>query len=139
MPSFEELLTMGLNHPIPSSFHIRAGQLNHSWLSRLYNNQLAPGKLGTVFVLRGRQLKDSLYLVRGQPLGSVCNLNFQVSDLCLDHLCLSTGDFISPLCQKFRTQIAFCWAFFSCEEQISRSYTYCNIFPLGPKSRPRRS
>ena len=69
----------------------------------------------------------------------MCNLNSKVCDLCLDHLCLSMGDFISSLCPKFRTWITFCWAFFSSEEQVSRSSMYCDIFPLGPKSRCRRS
>ena len=32
---------MGLNHLVPLSFHIRAGQLDHSWVSRFYNIQLA--------------------------------------------------------------------------------------------------
>ena len=41
--------------------------------------------------------------------------------------------------KKFRTWIACCWALFSFGEQISRSSTYCNIFPLGPRSRSRRS
>ena len=40
---------VGLNHHILSSFHIRAGQLDHSWVSRFYNTQLAPGKLAIVF------------------------------------------------------------------------------------------
>ena len=31
------------------SFHIRAGQLDHIWVSRFYNTQLAPGKLAIVF------------------------------------------------------------------------------------------
>ena len=49
MPSLEEFPTsVGLNHPIPSSFHIRPGQLDHSWVSRFCNNQLAPGKLTIV-------------------------------------------------------------------------------------------
>ena len=42
---------MGLNHPIPSSFHIRAEQLDHSWISRFYNIQilqLASGKFAIV-------------------------------------------------------------------------------------------
>ena len=41
--------------PLPSpSFHIRAGQLDHSWVSRFYNIQLAPGKLAIVFKSWGR-------------------------------------------------------------------------------------
>ena len=52
LPSFEELSTsVGLNHPIPSSFYIKAGQLGHSWVSRFYNTQFAPGKLTVVFEL----------------------------------------------------------------------------------------
>ena len=58
---------MGLNHPIPLSFHIRTGQLDHSWVSRFYNTQLAPGKLTIAFKLGGgnwripyTQSKDSL-------------------------------------------------------------------------------
>ena len=86
--------------PGKSRVHIRAGQLDHSWVSRLYNTQLAPGKLAIVFESWGRAMKDSLYPIRGQPPRPVCNLNSQVSDLCLSHLCLSTGDFISPSCQK---------------------------------------
>ena len=39
----------------------------------------------------------------------------------------------------FRIWIACCWAFFSSGEQISRSSMYYNIFPLGPRSRSRRS
>ena len=55
LPSFEELLTsVGLNHPIPSSFHIKAGQLDHSWVFRFYNTQFTPGKLAVVFELWGR-------------------------------------------------------------------------------------
>ena len=50
LPSFEEFPTsVGLNHLVPLSFHIRAGQLDHSWVSRFYNIQLAPGKLTIVF------------------------------------------------------------------------------------------
>ena len=41
--------------------------------------------------------------------------------------------------KKFRTWITCCLAFFSSGEQISRSSMYCNIFPLGPRSRSRRS
>ena len=91
---------MGLNHPVPLSFHIRAGQLDSSWVPRFYNTQLAPGKLTIVFELWRAQLEDSLYSIRGQPSGPMCNLNSQVSDLCLDPLCLSVGDYLSPLCQK---------------------------------------
>ena len=41
--------------PLPSpSFHIRAGQLDHSWVSRFYNTQLVPGKLAIVFESWGR-------------------------------------------------------------------------------------
>ena len=55
LPSFEELLTsVGLNHPIPSSFHIKAGQLDHSWVFRFYNTQFTPGKLAVVFESWGR-------------------------------------------------------------------------------------
>ena len=55
LPSFEELLTsVGLNHPIPSSFHIKAGQLDHSWVSKFYNTQLAPGRLVIIFKSWGR-------------------------------------------------------------------------------------
>ena len=85
---------MELNHLICLSFHIRAGQLDHSWVTIFYNIQLALGKHG------GGKLEDSLYPIRGQPPGLLCNLNSQVSDLCLNHLCLSTGDFIFPFCQK---------------------------------------
>ena len=46
--------SVGLNHPIPLSSYIRAGQLDCSWLSRFYNTQLAPGKLTIVFELWGR-------------------------------------------------------------------------------------
>ena len=38
-----------------------------------------------------------MYLIRGQPPRPMCNLNSQVSDLCLDHLCLSMGDYILSL------------------------------------------
>ena len=92
-------MSVGLNHPISSSFHIKDGQLDHNWISRFYNTQLAPGKLATFFELWGGQLEDSLYLIRGQPPGPMGNMNFQVSNLC-HHRCLSTGDFISPLCQN---------------------------------------
>ena len=55
LPSFEEFPTsVGLNHPFLLSFHIRAGQLNHSWVSRFYNTQLAPGQLTIVFESWGR-------------------------------------------------------------------------------------
>ena len=53
---------MGLNHLVPSSFHIRAGQLDHSWVSRFYNTQLAPGKLTVVFKLWGRAAGGFLVL-----------------------------------------------------------------------------
>ena len=79
-----------------------------------------------------------MYSIRGQPSGPVANLNFQISDLC-HHRCPSTGDFISPVFQKVYNLSACCWAFFSSGEQISRSSMYCNIFPLGPRSRSRRS
>ena len=72
----------------------------------------------------------------------MCNLNSQVSDVFLHHLCLSSGDFISPLPKKkkkIRTWIPCCWVFFSSGELISGWSTYCNIFPLGPRSRSRRS
>ena len=91
---------MGLNHPVPSSFHIRAGQLDHSWVSRFYNTQLAQESSQLFLSHRREQLEDSLYPILGQPPRPVCNLNSHVSDFCLDHLCLSTGDFISPFCQK---------------------------------------
>ena len=45
---------MGLNHPVSLSFHIKAGQLDHSWVSRFYNTQLAPGELAIVLELWGR-------------------------------------------------------------------------------------
>ena len=45
---------MGLNHLVPLSFHIRTGQLDHSWVSGFYNIQLAPGKLTIVFESWGR-------------------------------------------------------------------------------------
>ena len=48
----------------------------------------------------GGQLDDSLYLIRGQTPGPLCNLSSQVSDLCLDHLCLIMGDSIYPLSAK---------------------------------------
>ena len=55
LPSFEEFPTsVGLNYLVPLSFHIRAGQLDHSWVSRFYNIQLAPGKLAIVFESWGR-------------------------------------------------------------------------------------
>ena len=55
LPSFEEFPTsVGLNHPILSSFHIKAGQLDHNLVSRFYNTQFAPGKLTVVFKLWGR-------------------------------------------------------------------------------------
>ena len=69
----------------------------------------------------------------------MCNLNFQVNALCLDHLCLSMGEFNPFSDKKFRTWIAGCWAFISSGEQINRSCTYCNIFPLGLRSTSRRS
>ena len=98
LPSFEEFpISVGLNHPVPSSFHIRAGQLDHSWVSRFYNTQLAPGKLTVVFELGGRATGGFPIL---DQRTAMCNLNSQLSDLCLNHLCLSTGDFIFPLCQK---------------------------------------
>ena len=86
--------------PGKSRVHIRAGQLDHSWVSRFYNIQLVPGKLAIVSSHGGGQLEDSLYSIKEQPPGPMCNLNSQVSDLSLNHLCLSTGDFISPSCQK---------------------------------------
>ena len=56
LPSFEELPTsVGLNHPVPLSFHIRAGRLDHSWASRFYNTQLAPGKRAIVFESWGKE------------------------------------------------------------------------------------
>ena len=73
---FEEFPTsVWLNHLVPLSFHIRAGQLGHSWISRFYNTQLAPGKLAIVFVSWRRATEDSLYPVRRQPPGPVCILN----------------------------------------------------------------
>ena len=55
LPSFEEFPTsVGLNHSVPLSFHIRAGQLEHSWVSKFYNTQLVPGKLAIVFEPWGR-------------------------------------------------------------------------------------
>ena len=76
LPSFEAFSTsMGLNHLVPLSFHIRAGQLNHSWVSRFYNNQLAPGKLAIVFDSWGRATGGFLVPDQGQPPGPVCNLN----------------------------------------------------------------
>ena len=55
LPSFEEFLTsVGLNHLIPLSFHLRVGQLEHNWVSRFYNTQLAPEKLTIVFESCGR-------------------------------------------------------------------------------------
>ena len=50
-PSFH---ISGIESPVPLSFHIRAGQLDRSWLSRFYNTQLAPEKLAIVFELWGR-------------------------------------------------------------------------------------
>ena len=94
---------MGLNHLVPLSFHIKAGQLDHNWVSRFYNNQLAPGKLAIVFDSWGRATGGFLVPDQGQPPGPVCNLNSQVNDLCLDHLCFSAGDFIFPPAKKFRT------------------------------------
>ena len=85
---------MGLNHLVPLSFHIRAGQLDYSWVSRFYKSS-SPQESSQLFLSRGGgQLEDSLYPTRGQPPGPMCNLNSQVSDLCLDHLCLSMGDFL---------------------------------------------
>ena len=81
-------------------------------------------------------MKDSLYSIRGQPPGPVCNLNSQVSDLYLDHLCLSTGDFLP---KSLEPELHVVGHFFSSGEQISRSSIYCNIFPLDPRSRSRRS
>ena len=61
LPSFEEFPTsVGLNHPIPSSFHIRPGQLDHSWVSRFCNNQLALGNLAVVFESWGRATRGFL-------------------------------------------------------------------------------
>ena len=55
LPSFEEFpISVGLNHLVPLSFHVRAGQLDHRWVSRFYNIQLAPGKLTIVFESWGR-------------------------------------------------------------------------------------
>ena len=55
-------------------------------------------------------------------------------------ICALAWEILYPFsAKKFRTWIACCWALFSSEEQISRSSTYCNIFPLGPRSRSRRS
>ena len=68
----------------------------------------------------------------------MCNLNSQVSGLYLHHLCLSMETLYSLSAKKFRTRISCCWAFFSSGEQISRSSTYFNSFPLGPRSRSRR-
>ena len=101
LPSFEEFpISVGLNHLVPLSFHVRAGQLDHRWVSRFYNIQLAQESSQLFLSRRGGQLEDSLYLIRRQPPGPMCNLNSQVSDLCLDHLCLSIGDFIPPFRQK---------------------------------------
>ena len=61
LPSFEEFPTsVGLNHPLTSSFHIRPGQLDHSWVSRFYNTQLAPEKLAIVFESWGRATGEFL-------------------------------------------------------------------------------
>ena len=61
LPSFEEFPTsVGLNHPLTSSFHIRPGQLDHSWVSRFYNTQLAPEKLAIVFESWGRATRGFL-------------------------------------------------------------------------------
>ena len=63
LPSFEEFPTSaGLNHPVPLSFHLRAGQLDHSWVSRFYNTQLAPGKLTIVIESWGRSTGGFLVL-----------------------------------------------------------------------------
>ena len=45
---------MRLNDLVPLSFHIRAGQLGYSCVSRFYSAQLAPGKLAILFELRER-------------------------------------------------------------------------------------
>ena len=55
-------------------------------------------------------------------------------------ICALAREILYPLpAKKFRTWIACYWALFSSGEQISRSSMYCNIFPLGPRSRSRRS
>ena len=66
---------MGLNHLIPLSFHIKAGKLEHSWVSRFYNTQLAPGNFTVVFKLWWRATGGFLYPIKGQPPGPMCNLN----------------------------------------------------------------
>ena len=60
-------------------------------------------------------------------------MNF-VSTICA----LAQETLYSLSVKKFTTWIARCWAFFSSGEQIIRSSTYCNIFPLGPRSKSRK-
>ena len=114
MPHFEEFLTsVGLDNPVPLSFHIRAGQLGHRWLSMFYTTPLAPGKLTIVSESWGTFVR------------TICSLAWET---------------LYPLsAKKFRTWIACCGVFSSSGEQISRSSVYSNIFPLGPRSRSRWS
>ena len=63
LPSFGEFPTsMGLNRLVPSSFHVRAEQLDHGWVSRFSNTQLEPGKLAIVFKLWERATGGFLVL-----------------------------------------------------------------------------
>ena len=55
-------------------------------------------------------------------------------------ICALAQENVYPLsAKKFRTWSACCWVFFSSGELISGWSTYCHIFPLGPRSRSRRS
>ena len=58
---------------------------------------VSPRKVAIVFESWGQALEDSLFFAEGQPTGPMCNLNSEVSELCLNHLCFSMADFISPL------------------------------------------
>ena len=96
---------------------------------------VSPRKVAIVFESWGQALEDSLFFAEGQPTGPMCNLNSEVSELCA-----LAWQILYPLStKKFRTWIACCWAFFSSGEQIYKSCTYCNILPLGPRLRSKRS
>ena len=131
---------MWLNHPVPSSFHIRARQLDHSWVFRFYNTQVAPRKYLNCFRVMGEgnwripstQSEDSL-----SYLCEIWTPRWVTFVLTICALAWETLYPLSP--RKFRTWIACPWTFFSSGEQISRSSTYCNSFPLGPRSWSRRS
>ena len=47
-------MSVGLSHPVPLSFNVRAGQLDHIWVSKFYKTWLATGRLTSVFESWGK-------------------------------------------------------------------------------------